>query len=71
MWDGFSVVYNISSGNTYLIENIPNILMELYFKKHQFDEKEIRQNCISIDEQLITNSLNSFVKMDLLEKVEN
>jgi len=46
-------------------------MMEKYSANCCFNEKEIFQNYTAIDEQLITDSLNSFVKMDLLEKVED
>jgi len=73
-WGSFSVLYNRNSGNTHLVENIPAILMEFCFSNSYFDEQELYQNIITdmnIDDQLVKNSLTSFVKMDLLEKVEN
>jgi len=71
VWETTSVIYNVSSGNTFLVENIPSSLMESCFVNRCFDEKEMRQNMASIDEQQFSDALNSFVKMDFLEKVES
>ncbi len=71
VWGVSSVIYNVSSGNTFVVENIPSAMLEKCFADCCFDEKEINQKLTSVDEQLLSECLNSFVKMDLLEKVEN
>jgi len=73
-WDSCSVIYSVESGNTYLIENVPKIIIEECFSSRFFDEIAFSNQMatsINIDSTVIRNSLNSFIKMDLLEEVEN
>jgi len=73
-WLNQTVVYNINSGNTYLLEHMPDQVVSECFSGLMFDELVFRQMMSEhgfTDEQYINDCIKNFIKMGLLEKVED
>jgi len=73
-WGGQIVVYNTNSGSTYLLENMPDLFIEQCFVDLTFNEPLFRQMMLAYgftDEQYVNGCIKNFIKMGLLEKVED
>jgi len=74
VWGGSAVIYNIMSGNTFLIEKFPIYILEYCLLNDFIDIKELVLSPDSedeiIDSQYIDDILNSFIKMGFLEEIE-
>jgi len=76
-WDEKTVIYNLGSGNTYLIENVPTVMLDYCFGSNTLGLGETmsifglshRLNN-EYEKDFLNNALNHFIKMDLLERIE-
>jgi len=73
-WADQTVVYNVHSGSTYLLENMPDLFIEQCFVDLTFNESLFRQMMLAddfADEQYVNGCIKNFIKIGLLEKVED
>jgi len=73
-WGERIVVYNTNSGSTYLLENMPDQLIDQCFEGLVFNESIFLQMMLEhgyTDEQFVSDCITNFIKMGLLEKVED
>ena len=75
-WDDMTVIYNLGSGNTYLIEEAPIAMLEYFYCSNDHNLGEgmsisdlSRRLNNEYNEGFLNSILNNFIKMDLLEKI--